>query len=368
MIDNAPAKTDQNNCTPPPEGPKKCEPLVPAPTPPELPPATQCPQPCDCPTPPGGTPDDCLEKLIRCQAKLVKQADRAKALVEELTEIQGKVAAAKVDYTQKRYADLKKLWEEQDKLIAALTEKVKCSVPCWECLISCRLCPQLTEIRNLEDRLNGTGALTDKVYSLLDLQFWHQRNVAQMEARVKRIKDVLAAWEKPSTTLGEALDKNGKLLESLPALLATDAAKAIFDIFMTLVPRHLAIRPRDLTTTIKDKFIDICSCPEGTPDDCCGPDVGIMTLRERLVGLLPYIVDPAKLSPIICCLTKERLEPASNQLADAQANLAAVTAEIEQTTKLITDKTAGLEAAFTAELTNPIDCAPYKPKTEQTAR
>jgi hypothetical protein len=368
MIDNAPAKTDQSTCPPPPDGPKKCEPLDPAPTPPELPPATECPQPCDCPEPPGGAPDDCLEKLIRCQAKLVRQADRAKALVEELTEIQGKVAAAKVDYTQKRHADLRKLWEEQDKLIAALAEKVKCSVPCWECLISCRLCPQLTEIRNLEDRLNGTGQLTGNVYSLLDLQFWHQRNVTQMELRVKRIKDVLAAWENPSATLGDALDKNGKLLESLPALLATDAAKAIFDIFMNLVPRHLAIRPRDLATTIKDKFVDICSCPEGAPDDCCGPDVGILTLRERLVGLLPYIVDPAKLSPIVCCLTKERLEPASNQLADAQANLAAVTAEIEQTTKLITDKTAGLEAAFTAELPNPIDCGPYKPKTEPTAR
>ena len=61
--------------------------------------------------------------------------------------------------------------------------------------------------------------------------------------------------------------------------------------------------------------------------------MGILTLRERLVGLLPYIVDPANLPTIICCLTKERLEPASNQLADAQANLAAVSAEIEQTTQ-----------------------------------
>ena len=29
---------------------------------------------------------------------------------------------------------------------------------------------------------------------------------------------------------------------------------------------------------------------------------------------------------------------------------------------LITDKTAGLEAVFKAELTNPIDCSPYKKK------
>jgi hypothetical protein len=131
-------------------------------------------------------------------------------------------------------------------------------------------------------------------------------------------------------------------------------------------------------TSIKDKFIKICCCPEGTPDDCCGPDVGILTLRERILGLLPYIIDPANLTKMICCLTKERLEPASSQLADAQANLAAVNAEIDQTTQMITDKTAGLEAAFKAELANPIDCGPYKkkepppptstPQTDQTAR
>ena len=80
MVDNAPANTDPNNCPAPPSGPKKCLPLDPAPTVPELPPDAVCPQPCDCPTPPGGKPDDCLDKLIRCQAKIVKQADRAKAL------------------------------------------------------------------------------------------------------------------------------------------------------------------------------------------------------------------------------------------------------------------------------------------------
>ena len=62
----------------------------------------------------------------------------------------------------------------------------------------------------------------------------------------------------------------------------------------------------------------------------------------------------------------------------AKGELAAVTAEIEQATKDIADKTEKLEANFTAELTNPIDCAPYKkkdqpppspaPQTTQTAR
>jgi hypothetical protein len=365
MSDNAPVNTDQPKgttpCPPQPSDEYECDDLPKAPTAPALPEPKQCPQPCECPTPPGGPTSDCLEKLIADQSKVVTQADRAMALVKELTAIQATVSSAKTEYTQSRYTDLKEEWEDQDKLIVDLTEKIKCSVDCWECLIECRLCPQLYQIRALEDRLNGTGELTDKVFSLLDLQFWHQRNVAQMQARVERIKGVLAAWETPSATLGDVLEKNRELLAVLPALLASDPAKAIYDIFMTLLPRHLAIQPPD-ATKIKKRFIDICTCDEGTPDDCCGPDVGVVTLRERLAGPLPYLVDPAEFSGIICCLLTERLKPASDQLAAAQAELAATTNEIELTKKLIEDKTSALEASFKAELGNPIDCGPYKKK------
>jgi hypothetical protein len=366
MSDNAPVNTDQPKgtapCAPQPDDRYECEDLPEAPQAPELPEPKNCPQPCDCPTPPGGPASDCLEKLIADQSKVVTQADRAKALVEELTAIQAKVASAKVEYTQARYTDLKKLWEDQDKLIADLTDKLKCTVDCWECLLECRLCPQLYQIQTLEDRLNGTGELTDKVYSLLDLQFWHQRTVTQMQARVDRIKGVLAAWEKPSATLGDVLDGNRKLVADLPAVLGADPAKAIYDIFMTLLPRHWAIRPRGAASKIKERFIEVCTCHEGTPDDCCGPDLGAVALRERLSGPLPYIVDPADFSAIICCILTERLKPASDQLAAAQAELAATTSEIGQTTKLIEERTAALEATFKAELGNPIECGPYKKK------
>lgn len=364
MSDNAPVNTDQPKETTPcaqKPGDKKCEPLK-AQEAPTLKKPDECPQPCDCPSLPGGQANECFETLIAEQSKLVTQADRAKALVEELTAFQAKMASAKTEYTQARYKDLKKLWEDQDKLIADFTDKVKCSVSCWECLLECHLCPQLTGIRRLEDRLHGTGELTDKVYSLLDLQFWHQRNVKQMQARVDRIKGMLEAWETPSATLGDALESNGKLIADLPAVFAADPAKAIYDTFMTLLPRHWAIRPRDATSKIKDLFIKICKCDEGMPDACCGPDVGVVTLRERLLKPLPYIVDPAKFSEIICCLLTERLTPASDQLATAQANLAATTSEIEQTKKLIEDKTAAIEAGFKAELGNPIDCSHYKEK------
>lgn len=384
---------------------------------PTIPKGGTCPEQCDCPPPPGGTPSSCLDDLIRHQNIVVKKAERAKAFVGELTAMQGKVTSAQVDYTQARFLDLRKTWKEQDSAIVELIRKLVCAVDCWECLLECRLCKQLVEIRTLEDRLNGppgddvkgTGPLTEQVYSLFDQQAWHQRNVVQMEARVKRITDVLAAWEKPSDTLGDVLDKNGKAIEETQNIIASDSAKALYDVFMTLIPRHWAIRPRDegpnkvWESKINVQYIKICECKEaqqkedekgqhqdeqkgqykaqrddgtpapekcrcddGMPDDCCGPDVGILSLRQRLIGPLPYIVNPAIFSDIICCVTSQRLSPASEQLAAAQANLAASTAEIELVKKQIGDKTSAIEANFRAELGNPIDCSKYKKKEPPT--
>ncbi|MFO1207169.1 MAG: hypothetical protein U1E63_15840 [Burkholderiales bacterium] len=290
------------------------------------------------------------------------KADRAKKLADDLTASRDKLKSALVDYTQDRYDDLKKLWLEQDKLAFELTENIKCPVCCWECLLECRLCPELVAIRDLEDRLKGRGPLPTQVYSLYDLQFWHQRNVTQLQAQLDRVTAVMAAWEKPSDTLGEVLDKNAKLIEDTQKILNTDSAKAVFDIFMTLLPRHLAIRPRDVATAIDEKFIMVCKCDDRTPNNCCGPEVGILSLRERLVGPLPYIVEPAKFPVIVCCLVTKYFNPASELLATAQGDLASVTDEIERTKKAIEDRTNGLEATFTKELDNPIDCRGYTKK------
>jgi hypothetical protein len=273
-----------------------------------------------------------------------------------------------VDYNPARYDQLKKQWWEQDGLIASLTLKIKCSVSCWKCLVECRLCTLIEDIRGLEDRLNGTTlppADKPSVYSLFDKKFWQQRIVAQMQERVDRISNVLKAWEKPSATLGDVLDKNGKLIVDLPAVLAADPAKAIYDIFMTLIPRHLAIQPHGANSCIDKEFIEVCPCDKGDTDDCCGPDVGVRSLRDRLVGPLPYIVEPKGLQLIVCCLVTERLEPASDQLAKAQAELDATTNEIEQTKKLIADKIGAIETAFKGDLGNPIDCEPYEKKPEK---
>jgi hypothetical protein len=430
MSDNAPQKVETAYKP-------KCGPLPDAPSVPEIPERGKCPQHCDCPPPPGGPPSSCLEDLIRCQNVIVKKADRAKAFAEELTAVQGKVTSAQADYTRLRFEGLRQMWKDQDKAIEELVRKLVCAVKCWECLLACRLCPQLVDIRALEDRLNGTGILTKQVYSLFDLQAWHEHNVADMQSRVERIKLVLTAWEKPSDTLGDVLEKNAKLIEDTQKIIATDSAKAVYDVFMTLLPRHWSIRPRDYgpndewKSKIDPKYFKICECKEeqtqdgaqsaqqtadrsqqkqqnqqnqrkddggqseecgesepdpercqcddGVPDDCCGPDVGILNLRQRLIGPLPYIVDPTLFPEIICCLTRERLSPASDQLAAAQAELDATTAEIELVKKKIEDKKSAIEATFRAELGNPIECGPYNEKkptpatgntqqTDQTAR
>jgi hypothetical protein len=377
MTENAPATQEPSKPNSHGDGYKnKCEKLPDPPPIPTLPPVKECPQPCCCPQPPGGgPPSSCLDDLIKSQTRILKMADRAKDFVTELTAIQGDVTAALGTYTQARYKDLLKAWLDQDRAIVELVRKLVCAVPCWECLLECRLCPQLTEIRRLEDRLNGTGELSTQVFSLLDLQYWHQRDVANMQGRVDRIKNVVAAWKDPSGALGTALEADAKLIDDTQKIIATDSAKAVYDIFMTLIPRHWAIRPRDgdaaHASKIDMRFVHICecsqdnkdcACDDGDPDDCCGPDVGILTLRQRLIGALPYIVDPAQFPEIICCLTRERLRPASDQLAHAQAELAAATDDVQKTQALIGDKTKAIETTFRAELPNPIDCKDYTPK------
>ncbi|SDJ22368.1 hypothetical protein SAMN04487926_13819 [Paraburkholderia steynii] len=412
-------------------GYKECANFPDAPTPPEIPKPILCLATCECPTVPGDDSQTCLDELIRAQNELVKKAERAQAFADELTDIQNKAKSAQTDYTKTRFEDLRKTWKAQDDLIFELLPKLTCAVSCWECLLECRLCKQLGQIRVLDERLNGptgwrldqggkkvagpqiTGPLTNQVYSLFDLQAWHQRNVTQLEARLKRIKDVLAAWEKPSDRLGEVLELNNQLIIDTQAVIASDPAKAVYDVFMTLLPRHWAIRPRDegpkneWKSSIKTMYITICEehkdskdpepdcgqgkphdgkqddkpndtqdgkkddetkppkdgfkCDDSLPDECCGPDVGVPSLRQHLVGALPYIVNPDKLPWIIGCIAVTRLRPASDEFAAAQAKLAITTAEIEHTKKLIEDGIAALQTNFRAE---PIDCKAYTPKKE----
>jgi hypothetical protein len=339
----------------------KCKPLV-APDPPKLPDPESCPQPCCCPPGPGGNGGSCLDTLITEQSQLADKAALAKDFADELRALQAKIVSARASYTSEKYKALLKSWEDQDIAIGKLADDVACSVKCWKCLLECRLCPLLYDIRALELRLNGTGTFATNVDTLRELASWHERNRDERQAVVDRIKAVLSAWEDPAKALEDALTANKALIDSVRAMLSTDAPGAIYALFVRLIPTHWAIRPRGADSKVKS-YVEICTCGETPSDDCCGPDTASGTSLQRLLPPLPYLVDPNGLAGILCCLVTERYLPAKELLAEAHARFENAKQEVERTTAQIKAKTEALEAAFKAELPTPIDCGAYWKKS-----
>lgn len=347
--------------TPCPPTDAKCQPLV-APDPPKMPDPETCPQPCCCPPGPGGGGGTCLDPLITEQSQLADKAALAKDFADELRALQAKIISARTNYTSEKHKALLKDWQDQDKAIGKLAADVACSVGCWKCLLECRLCPQLNEIRALERKLNGTGVYAKTVDTLQEQAAWFERSRNERQAVVDRIKDVLAAWEDPAKVLEDALTADKALIDTVRGLLSTDAPGALYALFVQLIPTHWAIRPRGVKSEVED-YVELCTCGETPPDDCCGPDTASGTSLQRLPKPLPYLVDPNGLSDILCCLVTQRYLPAKNLLSEAHAKFENAKQEVERTIALIKSKTEGLEAAFKAELPTPIDCGPYRKKT-----
>ena len=341
--------------------PPRCQPLDPGPRAPKAPDLPKCPEPCCCPTKPGST-GTCLDDLIDEQAKQITEADRAKLFKAELEDLVKKANGAKQEYTKEKYRDLRDKWDKQDAVIADLISKLVCAVPCWWCLIECEICPLLYAIRDTELRLNGDGTLTDKVYSLRDLRYWQERNRDAKREVFDRIKLVLAAWEKPAQTLDKILVDNAKLIEDTKKILATDSANAVYDVFVKLVPMHLAIAPSGVPSKILPEYTKFCGCDVGSSDDCCGPNVGKWTVRQRLIGPQPYLVEPDKFFEIICCLAKERYLPAKDLLALAESDLAKTESDIKRALSDLEQKKGSVAADFKGKVVNPIDCDKYKRK------
>lgn len=361
--------TEPTPCTTPPTPPddgKKCQPLPPGPPTPPLPPLKPCDEPCCCPKPPS-TSGTCLDDLIAKQAKQIADVARAQAFQAELGDISSKAKAARQDYTRDKYNDFVTRWKKNDDAIVDLIAKLVCTVPCWWCVIECEICPLLYAIRNADLRLNGDGTLIDKVYSLRDLQYWQTRNRDAKQQLCDRIKSVLAAWEKPAQTIDKILSDNAKLVDDTMKILGTDPVSAIYNVFMQLIPLHLAIKPRDVATNIDPKYWTFCCCDEpNPPDDCCGPDLAKPTIRQLLIGQQPYIVDPDKFMGIICCIVEERYMPAKDQLAQAQADLDKTTADIQQAQAIMDTKKNTVAADYKASIANPIDCKKYTKKGGDT--
>lgn len=323
---------------------------------------------CNCPDPPGAT-EHCLENLIDTQTKQLTVAEKAKAFKAELEALLTKAKAASQEYTAEKYGKLLKQWEEQDSEIAELLRKLDCAVPCWRCIIECYICPLLDELRIAEQRLNGDGKLCEEMHSIYDLRYWLERDRESKDRFFQRIKLVLGAWEKPAQTIEKILADNAKLIVDCSKAIGADPSNAVYDVFLKLVPMHLAIAPpaKVKKTKINKKFTTFCECDTGEPQRCCGPDVGEWRLRDRLIGRQPYLIKPDQYFALICCLVEKFYLPAKDLLADATAAFDEVDNEIkrykDQIQKGLDPKT--FEANAKAKIPKPVECCGEKLKPEQ---
>ena len=360
----------QENCSPTPTTPAdqpnsptgQCQP-IPRPDPPVLPEPPKCEDPdCNCPSTPPESPN-CLEDLIKEQTREITEAERAKTFKAELEALVKKAKAARDEYTYDKYKELRDTWKRRDAEICEIIRKLVCAVPCWWCLIECHICPLIYAVRYREQKLCGDGTLPTTVTSLYDLRYWHDRNKEARKKEFDRVKAVLAAWESPAQTIAGVLADSAKILQDAN-FIAPDASKLIYDIFFHVVPMHLAIAPpaeSGYVTGIAKEYTEFCHCDEGSPDDCCGPDVGRPSIRDRLIGPLPYLIAPDQYFQIICCLAKERYLPAKDALAKAEACYDAVDNEIKKFTTEIDDKVKSLEKDAKAALPKqPICCDEYE--------
>lgn len=342
---------------------------LPKTTPPDPPKPPECPPDpcCTCPPPPTST-SNCLEELIATQAAQITAAEKAKAFKTDLEALLGKAKTAEQEYTRKKYDDLVKQWADQDRQIAELIRKLVCAVPCWRCIIECHVCPLINNLIYAERWLYGDGTLYAEVHNLYDLRYWHDRDREAKQRTFDRIKSVLAVWEKPMQTIEKVLADDAKLIADAGKALGSDAPKVVYDVFLRLVPMHLAIAPPSgsaWTTAIGKEYTQFCACDKGTPDDCCGPDVGEWSLRQRLIGPQPYLIDPNYYFNVICCLVEKRYRPAKDALAEAEVAFQSVDDRIKRYKAQIENGLKSFDKDAKGAIPSVVDCCDYEsPKGE----
>lgn len=361
------------NCCPGESGPAD-QPKLPAATPcappdtskdPKVPPITgtdPCPPVCLCPPPPGAT-SNCFDQLIADQARAINEAERAKSFKADLEALLQKAKLAQDEYTTDKYTLLLNRWKQQDRDIAEVIHRIVCAAPCWRCQIECQVCSLFNKVRDLELLLKGRpDQRYDQAWSLYDQRYWQERDLALKQAAFDRVKRVLTVWEKPGAAIEAVLNDNQKLMAGIKEL-ASDSAKGLYDVFIRLLPLHLAIAPPAATavTVIDKKYTQLCACGEQEPDDCCGPDVGPQSVRMQMLDRHAYLVAPDQYFPIICCLVNSRYLPAKDALAKAEADLKSTDAQIKRVSDEIKARMETIEKDAKAELAKPFDCSKYTP-------
>lgn len=366
-------------CTPPPANPapqpknpdtKDCKPPTP-PEGPKVPKPDDCAAPdqaCNCPRPPRST-SSCLDELSAEQAKKISKGDKAKEFKTDLDAFSAKAKVAVQDYTRDKYQKMLADWKKEDQDIAELIRKLVCALPCWKCVIECYVCPLLNDLHNSEKWLYGDGSTPTAAdtKNLYDLRYWYDRAVDARQRQFDRVKAVLAAWNTPAATIDKAMGDNRKLITDIANRIGSDAARAAYDLFFKVVPMHLAIAPPAAVapTLIDAAYTDFCKCDKGAPDDCCGPDVGPQSLRQRLIGAQPYLIDPCEYFDVICCLVRNYYEPAKEALSDAQAMFQDADGRIKAIKAGIDDGLKSLEKNAKGAMPAVVDCCgPALPKPQ----
>lgn len=352
----------------PPGSGEHCDPCAPN-TPPKCDKPDDCPKTdCECKCPSKRTPrPTCLDRASNRQKRIIAAGDKAKAYLAYLQAYQTSAKAARQDYTRDKYHKLLKQWEEQDRNVAELIRKLVCAVPCWECIIECYVCPIIEELHNLDLWLNRKSTLFDgrtTLDNLYDLQYWRVRDKALTDARLARIKAVLDAWDKPASKIEAILANDQTLIDSCNKALGTAPGSVIYDVFLTLVPMHLAVAPPTTSgkiTKIDQRYTKFCDCDKGDPEVCCGPDTGVPSLRERLIGPQPYLIDPERYFDLICCLVEKRFEPAREAAVQADADAAEIDNDITTITSQLTDAAIkALVGGAKSSIPSVIDCCEYE--------
>jgi hypothetical protein len=336
--------------------------------PPELtPPPEECKTCCTCPPVP--KPDEgCLDKLIRKEATTAALGEEAKKSKSEFEGFLAKLKTATEKYTPEKYSELVKRWQENDTLLAGLIHKLVCNIPCWYCVIECEICPLINAIAADERELKGTDQLYTTANSLYDQRYWLWRELQIRQDAFDRVNKVMIAWQDPFTTIDTLLktvNTDGNAASS-GKMLGPELNKLLYDVFFRLVPLHLAIAPPTAvaTTAIQKKFVELCPCDKpGEADDCCGPNVGPLSVRERLVGPQPYLIAPEAFPDLVCCLASNAYQPAKAALAAASAAFAGIDAQIEAKKVSIAARLKSLPADAKLRLGKAIECKDYKSTT-----
>jgi hypothetical protein len=358
---DCPPTTEHPASQPHPPGDGKACNDFPTSTPPTLKDPPEC-EKTDCCCPPGpGTTANCLEDMIAAQAASIAATEKTGKFKDALVTLLDAAKKASQEYTRDKYDGLVTRWVEEDAAIVELIRRLVCVVPCWKCVVECHICPLINQII-MAERWLYTGGLPTTANNLYDLLNWHTRNKEAAERTFNRIKGVLDVWATPYKTIDAALAANKALIKSAGDLLNTDPGKAVYDVFLKLIPLHLAIAPSSgskWTTNIDETYTKFCGCDKNDPDDCCGPDVSALTVRQRIIGPQPYLIDPNDYFTLICCLVQKRYAPARDELGKADAGLTTVQNQINKYKALI-DGIKDFEKNARPTVPGQIDCCDYE--------